>query len=780
MNGLTNGAASSKSHGELARLSVLYALLSQINRIIVRTDHSQALFDACCRAAVDYGGFSLAWVGLLEPGTGYIVPVAIAGTLPPDRLEFATRSRQLDCDQCPAVHAVREQRPCIVNDALSDPRCALWQEISLAQDLQAIAAFPLSRDNTLVGVLTVAAAQPQFFAEDEASLLGEVADDISFALGAIQREAQRVIAESQIRFLTHYDEQTGLPGKIQFFENFKALCEQSNGGRIAALVVNLRRYHGVLQALGQSAAVDIARAIAQRIETYLPDVPMGRVSESKFALALPDPGGLSLIEEAAWELRNRIAEPIHVAGQQAFLDPFVGIAVFPLNGSAEAVCEGAHIAAETSIDDSSCCRFYSAEMESGTRRQLEMDTALRQALKRGEFQLHYQPQVDLATGQIIGAEALLRWHWPGHGPISPVHFIPLLEANGCINAVGDWALHEACRQVRAWQEAGLPPVRVAVNLSARQFRDGDILSTVRKVLDQSQLDPQWLELELTESIVLLDADMVIRTMHDLNANGVTHALDDFGTGYSSLSYLQRLPVARIKIDRAFVTDITSNPANAAIARAILGMAHSLKLTVIAEGIETQGQLDFLRKLGCDEIQGYYFSRPLRPDDFVALLREGRQLPVTNSAGTERILLIVDDEPSMLSALKRSLRHCNFRILATGDPNQAFELLASHAVGVVLCDQRMPDMTGTEFLRRVKELHPQVVRIILSGFTELNSVIDAVNRGAIFRFLTKPLENDVLVANIMEAFSLFEMEQENRRLNGQVKALLALAQNEGHA
>lgn len=763
-----------QSQRELARLSVLYALLSRVNRIIVRTEHAQELFEAVCRAATELGGFSLAWVGLLSPGGHPIQPVAWAGVASASVTEAAARIVQIETDPCPTARALRTGQSCIANQALADPDCQNWQDIAETWVLAAFAAFPLRHDGRVVGVLTLAASQPNAFGEGEQRLLAEVADDISFALGVMQREAQRIAAESQICFLTLYDEQTGLPGKAQCLTHFRALCQGPEDGNTALLIIQLRRYHAVLQALGQAAGIEMARETARRIEAFSPDVLAGRVGESKFALALSDSGdseSMARIEAFARNLRQAVAEPVHIDGEEVFLDPFVGIAVYPRDGEPEAVFEAAFVAAIFARDDSAYCRFFVADMGSGARSKLGMDAALHRALARNEFQLHYQPQVDLASGRIIGAEALLRWDWPGHGAVSPASFIPLLEENGLINAVGTWALHEACRQTRAWQDQGLPPVRMAVNLSAHQFRVGDIRATVRQALAHTGLDPQWLELELTEGVVLLDADAVIRSMKALNSDGITHALDDFGTGYSSLSYLQRLPVARIKIDRAFVTDITSNPANAAIARAILGMAQSLNMSVIAEGIETQGQLDFLRQLGCHEIQGYFFSRPLPAAAFAALLQEGRQLP-TPQAPRERILLVVLDEPKLLSDLQHVLRHCDIRILATSDPNQAFDLMASHAVGVVLCDLHIPGMTGSEFLGRVKELHPHTVRIVLAAYADLNRVIDAINRSAISRFLLKPWEEEVLVHKLQEAFALFEMQHENRSLSRQLQALLA--------
>jgi EAL domain-containing protein (putative c-di-GMP-specific phosphodiesterase class I)/CheY-like chemotaxis protein len=389
---------------------------------------------------------------------------------------------------------------------------------------------------------------------------------------------------------------------------------------------------------------------------------------------------------------------------------------------------------------------------------------LRRALKLKEFVLHFQPQVELQSGRVIGAEALIRWNRPGHGMVSPLEFIPLLEENGMIWEVGEWVMNEACRINRSWQDQGLPPMRMAVNLSARQFQDGDIHAMVKNALELSQLDPQWLELELTEGIVLLNAESVISTMQSLVDVGVCHALDDFGTGYSSLSYLQRLPVERLKIDRSFVSDITVNAGDAAIARAVVGMAHSLHMSVIAEGVETEGQLGYLRDLGCEEIQGYYFSRPLSEQDFVALLQSGRGIaPTPKTATRERVLLLVGGESESLEQLGAMVAHEKYRLIHAADAKKGFESMAVNHVGVVLCDQAMPDMSGTEFLERVGELYPEAIRIVVSESIGMGAALDAVNSGSIYKFLAKPWSEALATACLRDAFRLFELGQLNREL-----------------
>jgi EAL domain-containing protein (putative c-di-GMP-specific phosphodiesterase class I) len=267
-------------------------------------------------------------------------------------------------------------------------------------------------------------------------------------------------------------------------------------------------------------------------------------------------------------------------------------------------------------------RFYTADMNALAIERFAMEGALRRAMEREEFALYYQPQVDIKSGRVIGVEALLRWNHPERGLVLPNEFIPLLEENNLIIPIGEWVLRTACAQNSAWLAAGLPPLRMAVNLSARQFHQSGLAAMVNQALQDAGLAPERLELEITESILIQDVQATITTLHQLHALGIQISIDDFGTGYSSLSYLKRLPISKIKIDRSFVRDICTDPDDGAIAHAVISLGHSLKMQVIAEGVETGEQLEHLRAQGCDEIQGYYFSRPLPAEAFAQLVREG--------------------------------------------------------------------------------------------------------------------------------------------------------------
>ncbi|MBU1691972.1 MAG: EAL domain-containing protein, partial [Gammaproteobacteria bacterium] len=338
-------------------------------------------------------------------------------------------------------------------------------------------------------------------------------------------------------------------------------------------------------------------------------------------------------------------------------------------------------------------------------------------------------------------------------------FIPLAEETGLIFPIGEWVMRTACAQIKVWQDGGVMTPPVAVNLSAHQFRQRHLVKMTTGVLLDSGIDGRYLELEMTESAVMEDTERVIRVLRELKEAGMAISIDDFGTGYSSLSYLKQFAIDKLKVDQSFVRELTRDPKDAAIVVAIITMAHSLGLNVIAEGVETEGQLEYLRSHGCDEMQGYFFSRPVPVGDFEQMLRSGRKLTLNGLADEsgQRTLLLVDDESNVTAALTRQFRHEGYRILVAHSPAEAFELLASHRVGVILSDQGMPEMSGIEFLGRVKRLYPDVVRIVLSGHTDLKLIAEAFNQGAIYRYITKPWNDREMLDSVKEAF----LEHEGR-------------------
>jgi diguanylate cyclase (GGDEF)-like protein len=389
------------------------------------------------------------------------------------------------------------------------------------------------------------------------------------------------------------------------------------------LFIDLDRFKNVNDTLGHDAGDRVLQAIAGRLKGCLREVDtLARLGGDEFGLLVEQVSDTRFVGNVARKLLKAVAEVLVVDGQEYHITASIGISTYPADGSdATTLLKNADIAMYRAKDrgkDNS--QFYAAAMNAHSMARLSLETGLRHALERGEFLLHYQPKVDIASGRITGMEALVRWMRPESGLVSPADFIPLAEETGLIVPIGAWVLKTACERNRAWQLQGMPPLRVAVNLSARQFVQANLVSEVARVLDASGLAPASLELEITESMVMDNPERAIQTLRQLKSMGIALAIDDFGTGYSSLGYLKRFPIDNIKIDRSFIKDIPHSNDDATITRTIIDMTHNLRLKVVAEGVETAAQLDFLREHGCDEMQGYYFSRPLAEDAFLTLVQ----------------------------------------------------------------------------------------------------------------------------------------------------------------
>lgn len=582
---------------------------------------------------------------------------------------------------------------------------------------------------------------------------------VSHYVGVFSDLSERIAAAQRIQHLSSHDTLTDLPNRGLFSDRLEQALHSARRFErsTAVILVDLDRFRLINDTLGPPAGDRVLIEFARRLTLQMREGDtVGRLAGDEFGFVM---GSLKHEHDAialAQRLQEAIAVPFEIGGEALVITATIGISIAPKNGdngstllnSAEAALVRAKQAGRNTY------RFYSPEMDADAARRLTLETALRDALKNQELSVHFQPQVSLQSGRMIGMEALLRWHNPKLGRVSPFEFIPIAEETGLIMSIGEWALREACRQTRAWLDLGLMPLRVAVNLSTRQFRQPNLIEIVKDALNESGLPAASLELEITESAFIDDLDEAVAICRRLKAIGVKLSLDDFGTGYSSLAYVSRFPFDKLKIDQGFVRDIVENPVNAAIATAAIVMARSLNLSVLAEGVETEAQASFLRNRHCDAMQGYLFSPALPGDEFVSLLTGNKQLAVKNiSQAGAQTLLLVDDEVGVLNALSRLFRREGYTILATPSALEALKLLAQHTVQVVISDQRMPEMSGTEFLSRVRMLYPDTIRIVLTGYTDLESVTDAINRGAIYKFLTKPWDDDHLRELIRESFRL---------------------------
>ncbi len=561
----------------------------------------------------------------------------------------------------------------------------------------------------------------------------------------------------RIHHLARFDALTGLPNRNLFLDRLEQSLASArrNQRNVAVVLVQLDRFRQINDTLGHSVGDQVLRTMAQRLGNQIRQGDtVARLSGNEFSFIF---GNLHAADDAlnlSLRLQAAIALPVDSGGPQLQITASVGISVSPRDGdSGDDLLKAADTAlVRAKASGGNCFSFYSPDMDTDARRRLAIELQLRQALANNEFHLLYQPQNNLNSGNIIGVEALLRWNNPTLGAVSPGEFIPIAEESGLIISIGNWVLRQACAQNKDWQDLGLPNIRVAVNVSTRQFRGEKLVDEVTQALQESGLNPHDLEIEITESALVRDIDAAIATSRQLKDLGVKLSLDDFGTGYSSLAYVSRFPLDKLKIDQSFIRDITHNPANAAIATAAIAIARGLNLSVLAEGVETEAQATFLRNHHCDAMQGYLFNHPLQPDAVAKLLAENVRLRLGAHTSTYvQTLLVVDDETSILSAMSRVFRHENYRVLIAQTAAEAFDLLARNTVQVVISDQRMAAMSGTEFFARVRQLYPDTLRIILTGYTELEAVMDAVNRGAVYKFLTKPWEDDQLREQVREAF-----------------------------
>ncbi len=430
--------------------------------------------------------------------------------------------------------------------------------------------------------------------------------------------------EEEIRQLAYYDSLTGLPNRTFFLEQLeRSVSNAVRGGYAAALLFcDLDNFKDVNDAYGHDLGDSLLQAIAWRLNacTRKGDI-LSRLGGDEFVLLLPRISRDVEILTVARKIIEAMTKPFPVQGQEIFASTSIGVAVIPDDGSdVQTLLKHADLAMYAAkAEGRNRFQFYSEDMNRRIQQRTRLEAGLRRALKLGEFSLVWQPQYSLQDGSLVGVEALLRWHSPELGEISPTHFIPLAEETGLIHPIGAWVLKEVCARASRWQHNRTKPLKVAVNLSGRQFMEPGVIDLVRRTLAETGLDPSWLELEITESILMHDARGAQRTMTALRADGVHFAIDDFGTGYSSLLYLRKYPVSRIKIAREFIQDITTSQNDAAIAGTIIAMANSLSMRALAEGVETREQADFLKKLGCHEVQGFFFSRPLDAGGFEELL-----------------------------------------------------------------------------------------------------------------------------------------------------------------
>ncbi len=584
---------------------------------------------------------------------------------------------------------------------------------------------------------------------------------VTHFVGVINDVTEQQRYREQLEYQAQHDALTHLPNRNLLRDRLaqSLIFSGRHGRNSAVLFLDLDRFKLVNDSLGHPVGDSLLTQVAERLrQCARPGDTIARYGGDEFVIILSEVAEEEDVTRVAETIRHAVSAPFEMDGHLIQVTFSMGVSLYPRDGdNPDILLRNADTAMYQAKERGrNLVHFYTAELNRRMINRLTMEARLRRALDEGQLLLHYQPQIDLRTGRIAGMEALLRWNDPEHGMISPMEFIPLAEETGLIIPIGEWVLKTACEQGRRWATDGLR-VRVAVNVSARQIERPDFAQVVGGAIKATGFEAALLELELTETAVMSNPDEMVKRLQEVKRHGCQIALDDFGTGYSSLAHLSRFVFDKLKIDQSFVREVAENPSDSAIAITIIGMARGLHLRVIAEGVENETQLRYLQRHGCDEVQGFHIGRPLPAEEASALLCSDWRLPSADGQVTpnQRTLVLVDDEPNITRALHRVLRRDGYRILAVNHPREVFDLLAKHRVQVIISDQRMPEMQGTELLARVKDLYPNVVRMILSGYTEVGTVTDAVNRGWIYKFLTKPWEEEELRRQVQDAFEQYE-------------------------
>ena len=606
------------SSRETQRIHRALKTLSAGNRTLLRASDEWQLLHDMCRVIVEHGGYHQACVGYAQHGADKAIRwISCAGT----EVEWLEALRYNWADtplgRNATGTAIRTGKPCVARSLLTDPAYADPAYTALREDARvrgyaAISAFPLRVDGEVIGALAMAAADPESFDPDEVKLLGELADDLGYGIANLRIRVKHHEAEATIARLAYYDPLTGLPNRTRLEEQLEAAMLHAGEQHHALAVLHLEvgRFQEINKVLGYRSGDLLLQEIGRRLaDAAGPEEILARVGDAEFALLLPRAGADRAVQ-VAQRLLAILHEPVEISRLMVDARVGIGIALFPGHASdPHVLLRRANAALHQKKAGRRGYAIYTGGQEQENTRRLALMGDLRRAIEQNELQLYCQPEVNIATGAICGAEALVRWQHPLRGMISTGEFIQLAEHAGLINPLTQWVMESAFSQVHAWQSAGLERA-LAVNLSAHDLRDQRLADGIRGLFSTWGIRPELIHFELTESALMDDPENALETLTQLKRLDVKLFVDDFGTGYSSLSYLQKLPVDCVKIDQSFVTPMLSSPDSAVIVHSTIELGHNLGLEVVAEGVESQAVWDRLASLGCDVAQGYLVSMPM--------------------------------------------------------------------------------------------------------------------------------------------------------------------------
>jgi diguanylate cyclase (GGDEF)-like protein/PAS domain S-box-containing protein len=608
----------------MIRLSRMFAALSATNEAIMRAQSPRELYQRVCDAAVEGGKLLTTAFLLPDPETG-LVRVEAASGLEVDELRRTRISfdGKLPEGSGPVSTVFRTGKPLVGVDFLAG-RSPI-SETDPSQKAGQSAVVPLLRAGRVIGALFFRSAEKRAFGKEVIELLGRMAENVVFGIENFEHEAERKHSEEQIQYLATHDALTGQPNRLMFNQLLTQAIRSARRYRrqLAIIFIDLDRFKIINDTLGHEAGDQLLREIARRLKAVLRENDVvARLGGDEFVILVQEIDKPEQVAVVARKILAAVMKPIVLMDQECRVTASIGISLFPKDAQDEpSLMKNADLAMYLAKEEGkNNLQFYSENIKPQSIERLALETNLRQALEHHEFSLHYQAKVEFKTGRITGVEALLRWQTPKLGSVSPGQFIPVAEETGLILPIGRWVLKTACAQNAGWQRQGLPSICLSVNLSFRQIMDDELLDHIRAALGESGLPPHLLELEFTEGMVMQNPEGMIRILTEIKKMGVRLAIDNFGTGYSSLAQIKKYPIDTLKVDRSFIHNLSKPDGDKAIIEAIIAMGRTLSLTVVAEGVETKEQDAFLRERSCDEMQGFYFSRPIEPDQFADLLR----------------------------------------------------------------------------------------------------------------------------------------------------------------
>ncbi len=621
-------AAQAQVTNEQKNLTRAFNLLRRCGSALIRAKDEHDLLADICRLAIEVGGYKMAWVGFAcNNPEKTIKPVAQYGDYTGYLNKVVVYWSDTAQGNGPSGIAIKTGKTVVNQDVMHNQLFTPWRESALECGLQSSIALPLRIHDKTVGTLAIYSSDAFAFSPAEVSLLEELANDLAFGIKTLRMHVKHNAAEKRLEFLAYHDPLTGLPNRRMLSERFNVAMKEAeqNNTSIALLFLDLDNFKQINDSLGHNLGDLFLTKATERLQKHLrKNDTLSRQGGDEFIILLNNISGVhsQTIENIASDIIKAFSEPISVDGHIVSTTLSIGISLYPESSkNFETLLKQADTALfQAKESGRNIYYFFSEQMNANALEFTKLKEGLRNALTNPQLEIYYQPQIDIGNFKTIGVEALLRWKHPEDGMIPPSKFIPVAERSGLIIPIGEWVLQEACKQAQAWRNShNNPDLVVAVNLSAMQFKRGSLIDTVTRALKISRLPPKNLELELTESILLQDINEVKATLRKLKEIGVRLSIDDFGTGYSSLAYLKQLAVDKLKIDRSFIQDMVDDKDGAAIVKAIITLGHTLELDVIAEGVETEQQLSLLKEYGIDEIQGYFFSKPLPVDEITTFL-----------------------------------------------------------------------------------------------------------------------------------------------------------------